>query len=188
MRGVVMAASLVLGACGTILASCGVKLPETSKACTLIGCFDQLTATVTGADGAIPPGMHLLTVTADALTTTCAFKYPPDVLPSGGTVEPSCPQGLAVTVGPKTVCTETSTTSTKTQTCTPVADQSVETITVAGMPARVHVVQTMAGASILDETASPTYTSSQPNGPGCDPTCHQATATWTFSMASAATP
>src|SRR5450432_1902697 len=122
MRGVI-AATLALAVGGTIVGGCGIPLPESTHTCSLVGCVDQLTATVTGPDAALPAGTHLLTVTADAVTTTCTFKVPSDTLPGGGTVGPSCPQGLSVSVGQKESCTETKTSTTSSLTCTPVAGQ-----------------------------------------------------------------
>jgi hypothetical protein len=187
MRGAVTAAT-AFALCGALLGGCGVRLPASSKACTEVGCADGLTAMVTGPDAALPAGLHLLTVTADGTTTTCTFKVPSDTLPGGGTVGPSCPPGLGVSIGQQSVCTEKEEAGGRSLTCTPVAGQSVETISLMGAPAHVHLVQTMGTATVLDVTVTPTYLASQPNGPGCDPTCHEASAMLTFSVASNASP
>jgi hypothetical protein len=127
-------------------------------------------------------GNQQIVITADGATSTCTFTFPLATLPSGGTAEPQCPSGLMVMIGPTTTCTTTSTDAARTQTCTPIAGHFVETITVTGKPAQVQVHQTVDGATVLDQTMSPSYHTTQPNGPGCDPTCHQAAATWTFSI------
>ena len=64
--------------------------------------------------------------------------------------------------------------------CTPIAGRFFEDITLTGKPAQVRVRISVDGAVVLDSMIAPTYTAAQPNGPGCDPTCHQAAAAWTF--------
>jgi hypothetical protein len=157
--------ALVFGAC---LGVAGCMSNET-MVCGTVGCQDQFSATVTSTDGSIPSGMHQIAITADGAMSTCTFKFPLATLSSGGTVEPECPSGLMVIIGPTTTCTTTSTDAARTQTCTPIAGHFVETITVSGKPAQVQVHQTVDGATVLDQTTSPSYQTSQPNGPGCDP-------------------
>jgi hypothetical protein len=43
----------------------------------------------------------------------------------------------------------------------------------------LHVQQLAGDVVVLDQTVSPTYQINQPNGPQCDPTCHQASFEWT---------
>jgi hypothetical protein len=52
---------------------------------------------------------------------------------------------------------------------------------VTGKPAQVLVRLSVDGAVVLDRTETPGYLSNEPNGPGCDPTCQQASAQWMFS-------
>lgn len=66
----------------------------------------------------------------------------------------------------------------QTQLCTPVAGKFDELVTLVGSPTTVHVTQTVGGATYLDETATPTYATTRPNGPSCEPVCSQATLTW----------
>ena len=61
-----------------------------------------------------------------------------------------------------------------TLTCTPIAGRFSEDVTLMGTPAMVHLTQTSGGATLVDMTVTPTYTKTQPNGPGCDPICSQA--------------
>jgi hypothetical protein len=56
----------------------------------------------------------------------------------------------------------------------------VEKLLVVGAPRLIEVQQTVAGTVIFDQTIAPTYQTNQPNGPGCEPICHQATAAWTI--------
>jgi hypothetical protein len=171
----VLVAGVVLAA-GAALAGC-----FTSKTCGLVGCWDQFHATVASADGSIPSGTHVLDVTADGMTVSCTFQVPLAMQSGGGTVAPQCPQGLGVFIGQASTCTETDTGSSKSQTCVPIAGHFFEDITVIGKPTQLHVRLTVDGATLLDRTETPGYQTSEPNGPGCDPVCHQASAQWAFS-------
>jgi hypothetical protein len=65
------------------LAGCGAKSPFQSKACTLRGCVDQFSATVTFASAAFPMGTHQLDVTTDVGALSCSFTFPAPKLPNG---------------------------------------------------------------------------------------------------------
>ena len=152
------------------------------KACSTVGCQAQFHATVTRPDGTFPSGIHKIDVTADGTLFTCTFTFPLEILPSGGTADPSCPVGLTVDVVPATSCTTNSTDAADTLQCTAIPGRFVELITVAGIPVHVRVQQSVDGNAVLDETALPSYQPIQPNGPGCEPICQQATQSWTLSQ------
>jgi len=154
-----------------LLAGCGAGQPfGPPKACTLIGCEDQFTATLAQADGALPSGPQTLTVAVDGATATCSFTLP---LASGaGFVD--CPNGLQLLVRQAENCATTMNAQTATLTCTPVPGQFSEELTIVGKPATVHVTQTSNGATLVDAAVTPSYQKSQPNGAGCDPICSQA--------------
>jgi hypothetical protein len=155
--------------------------PFTSMACTTVGCHDQFAATISVASSTVPPGIHTVAVTADGVTLSCSFAFPPETLAGGGTVGPQCPIGLTVDVQPTTVCTTIYTDAATIERCDPVPGQFTELIAMMGTPAAIRVRQSVGGTVILDQSATPTYQSNQPNGPGCDPICHQAGAEWTIS-------
>jgi hypothetical protein len=160
-----LAALVCLGACGSGTPS------GAPKACTEIGCIDQFSATLATADGALPSGTQTLTVTADGTTVTCSFSLP---LATGAGSVPSCPSALQLQIRQASTCMTTDDGTAKTRSCTPVAGQFSEVLTLVGTPAMVHVTQTSADATLVDQTVTPTYTKTQPNGPGCDPICSQA--------------
>lgn len=164
---------------GLSFVGCGGN-PFAPKACTLIGCGDQFTATVSAASGALPTGTHTVDVTADGAMLSCTFVFPLETLPSGGTIGVQCQNGLRVDVVSATICTTTQSDAALMQRCDPVPGQLKEHITVSGTPASIRVEQSVGGTVILDESAMPTYQSSQPNGPGCEPICRQAGAEWTI--------
>ena len=157
------------------------SLPDGDLICTLIGCEDELRATVTVDATMVPAGTHTIRVTAGGTTVgSCTFPFPPpDVTLGVGTVE-QCSGGLMMDIFPAEVCTTTQTATVSSDQCQPLDGKFTETLTVAGTPATVRVQQLVGATMISDQTISPTYVTNQPNGPLCGPTCHQAAAAWTI--------
>jgi hypothetical protein len=133
--------------------------PDGATACTLIGCVDQFTATVTVDATTVPAGKHTLTVTIDGAVSSCSFNLPELASP----VNDPCSVGFSLNVPGQ-----------------PTDGKFTETIGVLGTPSSIEVHQTLDGTVVLDQTISPTYQTNQPNGPGCGPICRQATAAWTI--------
>ncbi len=146
--------------------------------CTDIGCEDQFSATVTMDATLVPAGTHTVDVVADGAAMSCTFSFPP--ADSTGGLPAQCSSGLTVFVQPATVCTTTQTATTASQQCQPIEGKFTESIWVSGTPSVVQVQQLVDGTVILDQTVSPTYQTSEPNGPGCGPICHQGGAEWTI--------
>ena len=145
-------------------------------ACTLIGCHDQFSATVTVDSTKVPAGRHTVTVTIDGAATSCSFQLPPTNDP----VNDPCSAGFAMTVVPAQSCTTTQSATVASQQCQPIDGVFVENISIDGTPRSIEVQQTVGGTVIFDQTVTPTYQTNEPNGPGCGPTCHQAGADWTI--------
>jgi hypothetical protein len=159
---------------------CTSGQPE-AKVCTLVGCMDGFNATVVNGPGGFLVGTHEIDVTADGAIVSCTFTFPLPKLSNGADSSPQCPPGLMVYVGPATKCTQSQpTTGVVMETCEPIAGQTKELISIPGTPAQVRVRQTVDGLVVLDETVMAVYEINQPNGPRCDPTCHQAGADWTL--------
>jgi hypothetical protein len=173
MRAMRTALLAYLGA-SLALAACGSGSPG-GHACTEIGCVDQFTATLQDASGGLPSGMQTVTVVADGVMTSCSFTLP--LAAGSGT---SCPSPLQIAVQPKMMCMSTGTPQYPAETCTPVPGKGSELVTLTGKPAMVHLTQTSGGTTYLDMMLTPTYSTSQPNGPDCPPTCSQASATLTL--------
>ena len=169
--------TLITVVLGFSVAGCNGS-PFGSMACSTRGCQDQFTATISIAGSSVSAGMHSVDVTADGTMLSCTFTFPPETLSGGGTVGSQCPIGLTVDVQPTTTCMTVQTDAAKIEHCAPAPGQFTELITVSGAPASVRVQQSVGGTVILDQSATPTYESNQPNGPGCDPICHQAAAAW----------
>jgi hypothetical protein len=167
----------------SIVLTVGAAVPGcfTSKTCGAVGCRDQFHVTVASADGSIPSGMHVLDATVDGVIISCAFQVPLVVLPSGGTVEPGCPVGLSVSIRQARTCTETVTETARSLSCAPIPGHFSEEITLLGKPTQVSIRLSVNGDVVLDRAETPAYQSSEPNGPGCDPACQQASALWMLS-------
>jgi hypothetical protein len=60
------------------------------------------------------------------------------------------------------------------QSCTPIPDQYYLEVWLEGTPATADVVLARDGTGLIDESVSFEYNASRPNGPECDPLCHQA--------------
>jgi hypothetical protein len=168
MRRALLTALLAAGACS------GTTPGNGGSICTLIGCTDELTATLHDATGGLPSGKQVLTVMENGMTLTCSFTLPRPA--QGGGI--TCPQGLTVTVVQAQTCVTSGDGTYQTQVCTPVAGKFNEVVAIVGSPTTLHVTQTVDGASYLDQTTTPTYTTTRPNGPNCEPVCSQASMEW----------
>jgi hypothetical protein len=142
-----------------------------SKTCTLRGCSDQFSATLTRADGSFPAGAHQIDVIADGVTLSCTFNF------AGSGVVATCSPGLDVTVGPATTCTEIRMGDSVSFRCDPIPGQFVERLTLRATPSQLRVVQSVDGVALLDQAMAPTYEAAYPNGPECGSPCQQASAT-----------
>jgi len=162
---------LIVGAAAT---ACG-SASEGPKSCTLIGCSDVFVATVRSADGSFSSGAHRIETMVDGVSATCRFTFPLATAQGGDTVLAQCGD-MTVMVRPEVTCTNTATSSQ----CEPIPGKFIETITLLGTPAQVHVWQYVDDVPILDAAVAPSYMETQPNGPGCGPICQQASASWTL--------
>ncbi len=61
--------------------------------------------------------------------------------------------------------------------------QSFNEIHFEGAPKQVTISISHDGSELVKQIFEPEYTDSQPNGPGCEPICHQASATMTLPTA-----
>jgi hypothetical protein len=151
-----------------------------SKTCTEIGCQTQFTGVISASSASLPAGTHRIDVTADGVLLSCSFAFPLETLPSGALVGPRCSPGLMASVGPAQQCTPFTTAEAKGLRCVPIPDQIRETVQIIGTPSVIAIEQSVDGVVILQRSSSPTYVESQPNGPGCEPICHQATSEWSI--------
>lgn len=155
---------------------CGAPGGVPGRACTLIGCDNQVSIIVRRADGQ-PPRLAS-EIVVDGRTIVCAA--PADY-------EPWASCGTQATISQREVmdCHDTR---------TPPADSSAvvssppcvgigqfeQTISVRGMPKRVDVSLKEGADVIAQRTFEPNYRPVFPNGVACGAACEQASELWTL--------
>ncbi len=152
-------ATLLLLATSALQSSCGSQ----SKACTLIGCTDQLTVEVSSSGGATP------VFAADLMVDGRSISCP---APAQGAIV-TCDASVSIRSYEQHSCTQSVSGNTASQTCLGTGVFG-ERIVIAGAPALVSVALRNDSSVVAQQTFQPSYAQSQPNGPGCDPICRQA--------------
>lgn len=166
-----LSALLATAALGLLIAPEPACLSHT---CSEVGCQDQFSIVVQAASAALPAGTHRIDVTADGRALSCTFELPSSAQ-SGGTSLATCSPGLVLFVGPAQSCVESTDGNIRSLKCMPIAGQTRESLQLTGTPSAVTFTQSVNGTILLQTEAKPTYKTSQPNGPDCEPTCRQAT-------------
>lgn len=146
----------------TTLTSCGGALPE--HACTEIGCSDGLVVRVTPA-APWPQGAYRFVVEADGVTTTCT-----GTLPLGGCAT------RAIT------CDREGVSITESGCALPPSAHGFGDVVLPGTPASIRIQVQRDGETVGEQTFTPAYQTSQPNGPGCPPICTNASVELTLSL------
>lgn len=122
-------------------------------ACTEIGCTDGLVIAVTPMSS-WPHGAYRFTIDADGTTITCTGALP---LPDCGTPAMTCDAG-GVGIG-ESGC------------ALPDGEHAFSDIVFASSPKAVTLTVTRDDQPLATQSWTPTYVTSQPNGPDCPPTC-----------------
>jgi hypothetical protein len=123
-----------------------------------LGCFDAFTARIEAPQG-FPAGTHEVEIMADGWETTCTFQLPLPRFKGGDPENPSCSPSLMLWFDSAT---------------------GDEVMTIMGTPRALRIRQVANGVVVFDQMSTPTYSSEQPNGPLCPPTCYYAGATWSL--------
>jgi hypothetical protein len=105
-------------------------------------------------------GVHRIDITLDGTELGCAFELPPKVPTADGSILGTCQPGLAVILRPQA------------------SGKLEESITVVGTPKSVGITESVDGQPVFEQFVTPVYQGSHPGGPGCEPSCRQATAHW----------
>jgi hypothetical protein len=156
-----------LGLCvtGLALAACACG---SSKTCTLMGCQDQLILEISQSSGLAVLFSARLDI--DGRAVACPA-------PARGE-STTCDTGVSIASRELQDCTQTISGGQASETCVGTG-YFTERIIILGAPKSVDITL-MTGATVVAQTTiAPTYEVNQPNGPGCDPVCKQAAATWT---------
>lgn len=118
---------------------------DLSHSCTDIGCASGLTLSLRLASGSWADGDYELSAGAEH----CTFSIPRDV-PAVGSGTLDCYRRTSGEVGPSGL-----------------------QLRFEGTPETLAVALTRDGAPLFDESSTPSYAESQPNGPDCGPHCRQ---------------
>ena len=158
--------------CGFALAACS------GDECSTVGCVDQAVLVVIPQTGKWADGTYTLDIAFDDASYTCSFEAPSEAGTKGTWQRLDCAPELDAYLAPVVKCEEHQTGMTQSQTCGPVPDAFYLQATEPGTPATLSVTLTRGDDEVLlDESGDITYTTAEPNGPECGPTCKQAFAT-----------
>lgn len=158
-------ASLVL------IFACGSDAVSEGRACTEVGCLDQLTLTLRATNG-WPAGFYAFELTFDDKKHTCAINLPvslPTDTQTFGALP--CEPPLEASFTPQVICSEERQGGGVTTRCTPVQDRWTLHANKSGTPELLRVRVTRDASQVLDVSERPKYEAVRPNGPDCDPVC-----------------
>lgn len=127
-----------------------------TQACTAIGCVDGLQIAFQAASW--PAGKWQVTAQTPTGARTCTVTLP------FASVDPGVQCDAQVQLGTS-------------GSALPAANHSLVGLTLPDTPTQVTVTVSRDGQQLASQVFSPTYKTSRPNGPKCDPECTQASAT-----------
>jgi hypothetical protein len=143
--------------------------------CTLIGCSDQSTVTFSTTTGRWADGTYTLNVAADGTAGTCTFA----IDSAAGTLSGACGGVSAINPTELDGGRVDSDGGVDTFVFSGVSGSYDIVLPVEGAPLRLAVTLSIDGKTIANATLMPNYRRFQPNGPGCDSTCLEASSTVT---------
>ncbi len=127
----------------------------TDRVCTQIGCLNGLLVRVAKATPWVP-GRYTFELDLDGVQVSCSGALPLQPCESG----PS----LACTGDGKVIISESG--------CAlPPESQGFGDLQISGEPQSVGITIKLDDSVLHTTTLNPSYVTSQPNGPGCEPTC-----------------
>lgn len=144
--------SLLLAAAAVVVTSCNV-----GQVCTLVGCSSGVSVTLTSS--AWQDGDYTLELTSDGQREQCSFRVPTIV-----NVDSSVP--VSCSGGSSRVWLDVNGRD---------AHQIVIHASVAAEPKVLGLGLSRDGSVVFTHSDMPSYVTSQPNGPDCEPTCRSAT-------------
>ena len=141
-----------------LLLACGKT--EDTAACTEIGCQDGLFIELNRLTW--EPGVWTVSLTSDGVNTTCTATIPLD-----STTPSSCDRtGYQLTTAGSSL---------------DVSEQAITDLYIPSIDiAQVTIIVEHDGVEVFSDSVQPSYQTSQPNGPDCEPTCTSANASLTL--------
>jgi hypothetical protein len=137
-------------------------------ACSLIGCTDQVSLAIHRADWSRLSLGGVLDI--GGRKVTCPALNPPQT-------RGSCDTDVTIEVRELADCREAASGGAVSQTCTPNGRFEL-VVTIRGTPPRVVVTLTSGATMVAQRSFELAFTSSRPNGPGCEPVCRQSSERW----------
>ncbi|HTU63494.1 MAG TPA: hypothetical protein VMF89_33760 [Polyangiales bacterium] len=144
--------------------------------CTEASCSDYVAIDLAFADHRWPDGAYKLEVQFEDAQHkhTCAFSWP-EAQPARGssTVVPCEPSDLEASLLQDTKCMEQRTSDAVSQSCVPLEGQYTLRLSLFATPPGVALHVTRDGEPLKDVSFDLEYAEERPNGPDCDPLCHE---------------
>lgn len=165
-------------AAGFVMAAAMPGCIMNPKACTEMGCSDTFTITAATANKSWAAGEYTLELTVDGNAVSCAYSWTNTPKVGGGGEFVQCSPTVSVSIDAVAICTETRHGDAVSLSCIPAPGQFTQVLAIQGTPARVDVVVRRDGALLGEQTFTPAYRTSYPNGKDCEPVCRQDAQDW----------
>ncbi|MBI5536356.1 MAG: hypothetical protein HY898_26785 [Deltaproteobacteria bacterium] len=144
----------VVGLLAILMGACVVD-PSSDKACTMLGCQNGFVVAFQASSW--PTGSYQVALEADGRTVLCSATIP---LAKGTPANACDADDVQLGLSGSELA---------------VAQQSLSEVRFLGtLPKQVRVIVRRDSSELAEQTYSPTYKTSQPNGPACEPTCTNA--------------
>ena len=138
-------------------------LPNCTEGCTELGCGPAFTIELD--EGVFAGGDYQMVVTSDGVTTSCTVTLPIASCPDGFSCDRPDP-GFFIELND----------------CGGTLERLEAIVFHTQAPAQIDVEVSKAGTVLGSDSFQPAYTTSQPNGPDCEPTCKQTQAAVTLDL------
>ena len=168
--------NIPLAALATVLCMNAGACRNFQQFCTEIGCVDSVSVQLTTADGAWPDGRYEVVMQLDdGQTKRCQASMPAD-LPEhiGSASNLECDPALSAQLSTQSSCRAVTSGDAETETCVPMPGRFQLELWLQSTPQQLDLRILRDGQAVLEQTVSPQYEGSQPNGPDCEPTCRGA--------------
>jgi hypothetical protein len=149
-----------------------------SHSCNLVGCGNTATITLRTASGPWTAGTYTIELSVDGTPGTCTLSIPDPPASAQGTCSSARNVfGLfPLSLDQESRCVTLTQGNATGQSCTPIPAQFHLSLELSGTPAQVGLTVSRDGSPLANETVALQYQTVRPNGPDCEPSCHQASA------------
>lgn len=160
--------------CCLLVAVMTAGCPVESQSCTEIGCGDGISIELRPAEGTLDDGSYALDIVAGEQTHACSFVVPDDLPVRGNLHEVQCMPRLNVYLQPESICSEQRSGDAISESCRPVPGRFMLQAQIEGTPRTLDLRLSRDGTALLEQQLTPSYETTRPNGPDCEPACEQA--------------